>query len=274
MSAVLVHFAPHPDDEVIGAPATLMAFKDAGWKIVNIACGLGRDEDRERREAELRESCRRAGFTLVIPRGLPGIGGDDDLNAAQSILRDMFVTMLDSYDTHLLAAPSPQDGHHAHEVVGRAVRDAVERRRVPARVLFWGLWADLPLPNMLVGFRAQRLQTIQDALQAHAGELNRNPYDQLVENRARMNAVLGPERVFGFGAKASNHELAEMITDVAYDGARNWRLMTPREFAPGSPLDGKPEADVSWWLHAPSPRARLLLERERRASAAQRCEGC
>lgn len=44
-----------------------MALRDAGWYVVNLACGLGRPAHAERRRAELAEACRRAGFELVIP---------------------------------------------------------------------------------------------------------------------------------------------------------------------------------------------------------------
>ena len=62
----LLHLAPHPDDEVTGGPAIMLALQASGHRIINAACGLGRPEDHERREAEVRESCRRAGFELLI----------------------------------------------------------------------------------------------------------------------------------------------------------------------------------------------------------------
>ena len=78
MGRTVLHLAPHPDDELIGAPATLMALRDADYRIVNVACSLGRREQRSRREAELREACRRAGFELIIPEHPVAISKDDD----------------------------------------------------------------------------------------------------------------------------------------------------------------------------------------------------
>ena len=72
MSGIVLHCAPHPDDEAIGAPATLMALRDAGWRVVNLACGLGDPGRRRLREAELREACRLAGFELRLGGGLDG----------------------------------------------------------------------------------------------------------------------------------------------------------------------------------------------------------
>src|SRR5581483_1293741 len=85
----VLHVAPHPDDELLGAGATLMALRDAGWRVVNLACSLGRPEHAARRRAELVEACRLAGFELRIPPQLPPIGRDDDLLAAQPILAQL-----------------------------------------------------------------------------------------------------------------------------------------------------------------------------------------
>src|SRR3989442_1569551 len=80
----LLHLAPHPDDEVMGGPAIMLELQAGGHRIVNVACGLGRPEDRERREAEARESCRRTGFELVVPARPAEIGSGGDLPAPQA----------------------------------------------------------------------------------------------------------------------------------------------------------------------------------------------
>ena len=52
-------------------PATLMALRDAGWRIVNLACGLGRPAQHQRRRAEVEEACRRAGpYGAAVLRGI------------------------------------------------------------------------------------------------------------------------------------------------------------------------------------------------------------
>ena len=45
----VLHLAPHPDDEVIGAPATLMALRDEHNEIFNYPCSFGRRKDWPRR---------------------------------------------------------------------------------------------------------------------------------------------------------------------------------------------------------------------------------
>ena len=132
-----------------------------------------------------------------FPPGCSGIGREDDLSGARHSLAVILAEAIDRHQASLAIGPSSQDGHHGHEVVGRALEDAVLARGVPFRLMFWGLWADLRSPNVLIGFDAARLAEIQTALSAHAGELARNPYDRLVRARAEANAVLGAERVFG-----------------------------------------------------------------------------
>jgi LmbE family N-acetylglucosaminyl deacetylase len=235
---VVIHASPHPDDELIGAGATLMALRDAGWRIVNVACGLGQLRDRDRRRAELIEACRRARFELEIPHGLPGIGREDDFSTAQRALAVVLADAIDRHQASLAIGPSSKDGHHGHEVVGRALQDAVLARGVPFRLMFWGLWADLGSPNVLVGFDADRLAEIQTALSAHAGELARNPYDRLVRARAEANAVLGAERVFGFGAPRVSYQYAELLTEFTCDRARGLVPSDPHELIPGASLKG------------------------------------
>jgi LmbE family N-acetylglucosaminyl deacetylase len=262
----VLSISPHPDDELLGAPATLMALRDSGWRVVNLACSLGRTEDRERRRAELSEACRRAGFDLAIPDGIPPIGPDDDLAVAQTALATVIAETAAQIGATLLAGPSPHDAHHGHEVVGRAIRDAVQMRGEPQRVIFWGLWSDLAMPNVLVRFDAARLAEIQRALAAHAGELARNRFEQLLAARAAANAVLGPERVFGYGAAGTPDDqdaFAELLTDTRWSPGAGWRLASPRELDRSRPLTPWPAAlpdhgiEIGWWLDAPSVSTRV-----------------
>ena len=74
-----------------------------------------------------------------------------------------------------------------------------------------------------MGFDAARLAEIQCALSAHQGELERNDYRRLLAARAQMNAVLGPERVFGFGSAGMSHDYAELLR--AYEWTDSGRLV-------------------------------------------------
>ena len=52
-------------------------------------------------------------------------------------------------------------------------------------------------------------------LDAYAGELERNDYRPFLTGRAACNAVMGSERVFGFGSPAaSTRPYADLVTEV------------------------------------------------------------
>jgi LmbE family N-acetylglucosaminyl deacetylase len=254
---VVLSIAPHPDDEILGAGAALMILRDAGFRVVNLACSLGRAADRERRRKELIEACRIARFELVIAgRAPPGQAGRVRAPAQTELPQTIAAAMTQS-GAQLLVGPSPHDGHPSHEAVGRAICDAVETRGQPCQVMFWALWGELTLPNLFVPFDSGRLEELQRALAAHAGELARNRFDRLLEARAAANAVLGPERVFSFGSHGGSDRYAELLTAVSWSPSEGWQLTAPRRLDPAQALVPGRGPQVGWWLHAPSARARL-----------------
>jgi LmbE family N-acetylglucosaminyl deacetylase len=256
----VIAVSPHPDDELLGAPATLMALRDAGWRVVNLACSMGRPADAGRRRGELAEACREAGFELLIPDEMAPIGRDDDLRHAQATLAGAIESAVASSGAELLVGPSPHDGHHGHEVVGRAIVDAVESGGSPTEVMFWGLWSEEPVANVLVPFDADRLGEIRRALRSHAGELGRNRFDRLLEGRAIARAVLGPERVFGYGSEGIGHPYAELLSHVSWAPEDGWRLAAPHVLDPTAPLtpsDDFAGTEVGWWLRSESVASRL-----------------
>jgi LmbE family N-acetylglucosaminyl deacetylase len=254
--AAILHVAPHPDDELIGAPATLLALRDAGHPIINLACSLGRRDDQQRRRAELTEACRRARFELLIPERLfPDSGNRAELQEAERELAALITSLLASRTCAYVVGPSPHDAHPAHEAVGRAIRDALAQTPQPPPWGMWGLWSDLPLPNIYLPFDATVLAEILEALSAHAGELERNDYATLVESRARMNAVLGSERVFGFGAAGRGAEYAELLTEVVFNG-RGWERTPAAEWPQLDPPPGAGKP-VDAWLNRASDRDTL-----------------
>lgn len=252
--AVVLHLAPHADDELIGAPAALMALRDAGWQVVNVTCSLGSAGQGERRRAELTEACRRAGLVSeVLADPLDDPLGAADVAAAAARLEGAFADAIDRHGPRLVVAPSPHDRHRGHEVVGRAAVRACAGagERAAQRLWLWGLWADLPFASLAVGFGEERMQEILFALSAHAGELARNDYRRLVRGRAAMNASLGPERVFGFGGPGAADPYVEVLTEMGRaDGA--WRLGAPRWLDPESPVGTLSGVTLDAWLDASS----------------------
>jgi len=217
---LVLHASPHPDDELLGAPATLMALRDAGHEVLNVACSA---EGVRRAEAE--EACRRAGFGLVVLEG--------ELEAELGRL---------AADAGLVVGPSPHDRHPEHERVGRALLAAgVER------LWLWGLWGELRFPTTIVEYGEERLAEIVAALEAHESQLARNDYRRLVAGRGTAETVLAPERAFGFGSPGLAGPYAEATTEVVR-GPDGWLLGAPRRLDPAEPFLDPTDIDMDWWL--------------------------
>lgn len=228
---LVLHASPHPDDELIGAPATLMALRDAGHEIVNLACSFGRADDAATRRAELEEACRRAGFALVA--------GVDLLE----LLRER------PFD--LVIGPSPHDRHPAHETIGRALVDALESGAGPDRLWLWGLWGALPFPTTAVEYGDDRLAEILHALSAHESQIGRNDFRRLVTGRGLASTVLGGELVFGFGSPGLAGPYAELTSEAVRTDA-GWRLGAPRVLDRDDLFPAPTDRDIGGWLHARS----------------------
>ncbi len=249
----------------MGAPALLLALRGRGWRVVNVACSLGRPHQRSRRTAEVREACRRAGFDLEVIHPPVALSRGDNLRAAHARLVAAIADLLARNSADVVVAPSPHDRHPGHEVVGRAARDALARSGMPV-LWMWGLWGELPLPTLFFGFGESELQAAEHVLSAHAEEVARNDYLALLRARAVTSRVLGAERVFGFGAAARGAPYAELLTEAAFaDG--EWWAGAPRELHASDALEpfgrGQP---LGWWMDAPSFATLLERTGERRRS--------
>lgn len=214
-----------------------MALRDAGWRIVNIACALGRPEQRARREAELREACELAGYELRIAVDPPSISADADPAAARSRLTGIASAEIADLEPAVVLSPGLGDRHHGHRLVAAAVRDAIAAGPAPApRWWMWELWGSLPRPTLGTLFDRIRLEEVLGVLAAHRGELERTDYGRFVRARAEMNAALATELLFGFGSSASpGLRYAELLTE-AVPVAGRWLLGSPRWLDAAEPL--------------------------------------
>jgi LmbE family N-acetylglucosaminyl deacetylase len=220
--STVLHVSPHADDEALGAPATLLLLRRAGWTVVNVLESLGRSEEEARRRDEALDAADRAGFELVLPDGRD--------------LGDRLATVVEVHTPEVVVSPWPHDGHPRHEQVARVVSDVLEPLPTAPVWWQWGLWTDLPRPTLYVPFDDEVLAAARHMLMAYAGELARNDYVRLLEARAVAHAVLGSERVFGFGSsRASSLPYAELLTEQRFvDGA--WRAESSRILDPTRPL--------------------------------------
>jgi len=233
--STVVHVSPHPDDEAIGAPATLLLLRRAGWEVVNAVVSLGRPADHDRRRDEAIDAARRAGFVLVVPHEPFAISSGDDLACVEPLVTAWLARVVADEEPALVVSPSPHDAHPGHEVVARATRSVIERMSDPVPWLTWSLWADLPSPNVYVPFGDDVLAEARHVLAAYRGELARNDYGRLLEARSIANAVLGRERIFGFGSpRRSTAPYAEMLADQRFTGGA-WIPGPTRAFDPADP---------------------------------------
>jgi LmbE family N-acetylglucosaminyl deacetylase len=248
----VLHLAPHPDDEAIGAGATLIALRKAGHEVINLACSLGQPEDHKRRRAEAERASKRADFEFEVHEPQLAISHDDDLDLAQRMLVATLTDLIPERRVSLIVSPSPHDGHHGHEVVGRAARDALRRLELPPRWWMWGLWADLPFPTLVTLFDADLLAEVLAVLAEHEGELARNDYDLAVPARATVARVLGAEKAFSYGDKKLPGSYAELLTEAVPLQGR-WYAAAGRILDASDPLGGaEPDRPLDWWLDAPS----------------------
>jgi AhpD family alkylhydroperoxidase len=175
----VLHVSPHPDDEALGAPATLLLLRRAGWRVVNLVTSLGRAGDAERRRAEAADAAQRAGFELVLPRGRG--------------LTDEVASAVRSCSADVVVSPSSDDAHPGHKAVADATGVVLTALTAPPVWWQWALWADLRAPTLYVAFTEDVLEEARHVLRAYAGELARNDYDRLLAARATAQAVLGRE---------------------------------------------------------------------------------
>jgi LmbE family N-acetylglucosaminyl deacetylase len=231
----VIHVSPHPDDESIAAPCTLLALRDADWQVINFSVGFGRADQQERRRAELLAALEIAGFEHRESSAMAGISRGDNLNRAYRTLSDELRTLIAETGAELVVGPHPRDGHHGHATVARAIRHAAWTVKTPVTWWMWSVWADLPRPTLIVDCDPRHLQISLDMLDQHAGENRRSDYRDMHLPIRHVNAIRGVEKALGFGAtpddrmRAITH--AELLTEVRSEG-RRWMIGATRVLDP------------------------------------------
>jgi LmbE family N-acetylglucosaminyl deacetylase len=256
MSPTVLHIAPHPDDEALGSPGALLHLVDRGWRVVSVIASLGFPSQWERRRAEAEEAARRAHFVPLFFDPPLDLSLRDDLAHAAARVEGALPGLMAAYDVAVVVSPSPHDVHHGHEAVARGVQRALASLPAPTPVRWWmwGIWGDLPAPNVFFPFGEKDAARLLHILEAYEGELERNDYRRLLTGRASANAALGSERVFGFGTpRASALPYAEVLTEVRRVGHR-WMASRAHLLDEGPLPDERFDVDLTAWLDAPSVR--------------------
>jgi LmbE family N-acetylglucosaminyl deacetylase len=252
VAPTVLHVAPHPDDEAVGCPAALLHLLDRGWQVVSLITSLGFAGQWDRRRAEAEEAARRAGFVPLFLDPPLNLDLDGDLDAAADRLAAELPALAQEYDARVVVSPSPHDVHHGHEAVGRGVQRALAALPDTTRWWMWGVWGDLPAPNVFYAFDERILARAAHILDAYSGELERNDYQRYLAGRAQANAVMGSERVFGFGAPlASEHPYAELLTEVRLIDGR-FMASEPHRLDDGPSPTTLYDVDLTPWVTSPS----------------------
>ncbi|HUC04872.1 MAG TPA: PIG-L family deacetylase [Acidimicrobiales bacterium] len=252
MSPTLVHVAPHPDDEAVGCPASLLHFADRGWTVVSVISSLGFTQQHERRRRESEDAAKRAGFVPVFLNPPLDLTLGPDLPRATARVAAELGAIVEEHDATVVVSPSPHDVHHGHETVARGVQAAMTTLPETVRWWMWGVWGDLPAPNVFYAFDHKTMERAQHILDAYAGELDRNDYRRMLTGRAMALAVMGSERVFGFGSPAaSSLPYAEVLTEVRHLHGR-WMASQAHLLDDGPSPESSFTLDLSAWVEAPS----------------------
>jgi LmbE family N-acetylglucosaminyl deacetylase len=268
VAPTVLHVAPHPDDEAVGSPAALLHLLDRGWTVVSVISSLGFERQWDRRRAEALEASERAGFVPVFFDPPLNLDLDADLRLATHRIAAELPPMVKEYEAQIVVSPSPHDVHHGHETVGRGVQRALAVLPPTIRWWMWGVWGDLPAPNVFYPFDERVLDRAAHILEAYAGELERNDYRRLLSGRAAANAVLGSERVFGFGsAGVSPLPYAEVLTEVRLMDGR-FMACEPHQLDEGPFRDVSYDLDLTPWLDSPSVHELVGYIREVRKDGA------
>jgi LmbE family N-acetylglucosaminyl deacetylase len=127
--------APHPDDETIGAGATIARKVAAGTPVRVVVAADGNDSTRR---AECREACRRLGLPddALTFLGLP----DGALAEHQADLRDAIRSVVEEMGPAELIMPSAIDTHPDHRALAATVRRHATDDLRAVQVLSYPIW--------------------------------------------------------------------------------------------------------------------------------------
>ena len=248
MAPTVLHVAPHPDDEAVGCPGALLHLLDRGWTVVSVVASLGFSGQWDRRRAESEEAAQRAGFVPVFFDPPLNLDLEADLALAARRIATELPALVEEHGASIVVSPSPHDVHHGHETVGRGVQRALAALPPTVRWWMWGVWGDLPAPNVFYGFDTTVLERALHILGAYEGELERNDYRSFLSGRAAANAVMGSERVFGFGSRAASPlPYAELLTEARLVDGR-FMASEPHYLDQGPEPSALYDVDLTPWL--------------------------
>jgi len=210
-------FAPHPDDETIAGGLALRLFREAKFRVVNVAVTQGSNPARQvARLQELQHACAYLGFDLeqTAPNGLEKVSTATRASepACWAGMVEIIRRLLAKHQPRVIFFPHDRDWNGTHIGVHHLVMDAL--RAMPSgfechviETEFWGAMDD---PNLCVELGEAELTDLIAATSFHVGEVQRNPYHLLLPAWTMDNVRRGAELVGGQGGAAPQFTYAAL----------------------------------------------------------------
>lgn len=255
-------FPSHADDEVLMAGGLIVRAKKEFGSQMQIRAYLmvdGFDKSlRDVRRAEFSSSCEKLGvepkffgFPLAKEAKVPDFDStiartiyylEKDFGFIATIASEILIARPD-----VLIFPHSEDMHPDHEMthllVMHALSEVINRLGKCPVLIETQVWHPIYAPNLFVGFGEDVFTRKLDAVSVYESQLtggklagaSHNRYDDMMRSADRLNAIQGPEKLFGFGSKDAEVEYGELFLVSKVDHGV-YAKCTPRFVRPDLPL--------------------------------------
>ena len=214
---VALIFSPHPDDECITGALALRLWREAGFRVINIAVTLGSKASRRKaRLKELSAACGFLGFELeqIAPGGLGKItpvARVQEPKRWETAVR-LTAALLWRHKPAVIFLPHAHDWHPTHIGTHWLVTDALATlpESFACTLVETEFWGQMAAPNLLVESGEADVADLVAALSLHTDEVRRNPYHLRLPAWMQDNVRRGAELVGGAGGKAPEFGFATL----------------------------------------------------------------
>jgi len=181
-------FAPHPDDEVLGAGALLVFLRENGYNTGIVYLTSGSDpEMMEKREKEAAEVCRELNAGPVFFRLRRKENGEFNRGV------ERLTGILRSFRPRLVVMPQDGDSHPAHEFSHSLISGALNRTLFTGTIMEYGVWAPVSSPGLFLLFDEEGMKKKMTLLSHYASQLEKNRFGHAFTGLNRYYGVLSAE---------------------------------------------------------------------------------
>ncbi len=170
-------FAPHPDDESIGAGGTLIQLSELGSdiKIVWISTNKKDDTIAAERKEEARKVTEVLGATYEF-WDFP----DGDLSRYENQIRKLVSRIVSEKNPDVIFVPHPAEQHRDHQATAAAVAFGINDTKFDKEIWAYEVWAPM-WPNVAVG--------LEETLEKKRNLIS--IYESQIKNVNYIEAILG-----------------------------------------------------------------------------------